>query len=371
MTDIRFCCPCHFGLESVLKFELARIGAEDMTVSDGKISFTGDEAMIARANYRLATAERVLIELGNFRAESFEQLFQGVKNAPLERFIGRKDAFPVKGHCLDSKLHSVPDCQRIIKKAAVDRLAGKYGVSWFEETGAVHQLQFVIRKDICSLYLDTTGAGLHKRGYRRISNDAPIKETLAAGIIDLARVRADTVVTDPMCGSGTLLIEAAYKAANIAPGLRRHFSAEQWEQVGAAPWKAEREKALAEVRRDCAFKGFGFDTDSEAVALTVDNAKKAGVIARITAEKRDISQYQKIPGATVVVNPPYGERMLELREAEELYRIMGEKLAPSKEEPCFIISPHEDFEKFFGRKADKKRKLYNGMIKCELFMYFK
>ena len=174
MKDITFSAPCHFGLESVLKFELGRLGAENITVSDGKVGFTGDEAMIARANYRLATAERVLIELGTFRAESFEQLFQSVKALSLERFIGRKDAFPVKGHSLDSKLHSVPDCQKIIKKAAAERLGGKYGVGWLEETGAVHQLQFVIRKDICSLYLDTTGAGLHKRGYRAVSNEAAL-----------------------------------------------------------------------------------------------------------------------------------------------------------------------------------------------------
>ena len=371
MNDITFCVPCHFGLESVLKFELGRMGAENITVSDGKIGFTGGEEMIPRANYRLATAERVLIELGTFRAETFTQLFDSVRGLPLERFIGRKDAFPVKGHCLDSKLHSVPDCQKIIKKAAVERLRSKYGVSWFEETGAVHQLQFVLRKDVCSLYLDTTGAGLHKRGYRQNSNEAPIKETLAAGIVDLARVRQDTVVVDPMCGSGTFLIEAACKAANIAPGLRRRFTAEQWEQLDKDLWKREKEQALAEVRRDIGFRGLGFDADAEAVALTEDNARKAGVISRIQAAKRDIAHYEPVPGATVIVNPPYGERMLELREAEELYRVMGEKLSPSAGEPCFIITPHEDFEKFFGRKADKKRKLYNGMIKCELFMYFR
>lgn len=371
MDNIRFCCPCHFGLESVLKFELGRIGAEEITVSDGKLSFSGDESMIAKANYRLATAERVLIELGTFKAETFEQLFREVKALPLERFIGRKDAFPVKGHSLDSKLHSVPDCQKIIKKAAVERLKQKYGVSWFEETGAVHQMQFVIRKDICSLYLDTTGAGLHKRGYRQNSNDAPIKETLAAGIIDLAHVRRDTRVVDPMCGSGTFLIESAYKAANIAPGLRRHFSAEKWEQLDCGIWKYEKDKALSEVNRDCGFEGFGFDLDPECVSLTLDNAKKAGVIAKIKAEKRDIAQFEPIEGTTVICNPPYGERLLEIKQAEELYKKMGERLHPSHDNPCFVISPHEDFETFFGKKADKKRKLYNGMIKCDLYMYFK
>lgn len=358
-------------MESVLKFELSRLGAQNMNVSDGKISFDGDEAMAARANYRLATAERVLIELGSFEARSFEELFQGVKALPLERFIGRLDAFPVKGHSLDSALHSIPDCQRIIKKAAVERLSPKYGITRFEETGAVHQLQFVIRKDICTLWLDTTGAGLHKRGYRRNSNDAPIKETLAAGIIDLARVRKDTVVVDPMCGSGTFLIEAAYKAANIAPGLRRHFSAESWDQIPASVWKEEREKALSEVIRDGGFEALGYDIDPEAVSLTIENAKKAGVISKIRAEQCDISKFEHKRGTTLICNPPYGERMLELREAEELYRKMGERIRPSKESPCLIITPHEEFETFFGRKADKKRKLYNGMIKCDLYMYFK
>ncbi len=371
MSKIRFCCPCHFGLESVLKFEITKIGGEDIEVSDGRICFSGGEEMIARANFRLAGAERVLIELGSFRAETFEQLFEGVKALPLERFVGRQDAFPVKGYSLDSKLRSVPDCQRIIKKACVERLKQKYGVTWFEETGAVHQLQFSLRKDNFTLYLDTSGAGLHKRGYRRTSNDAPIKETLAAGIIDLARVRGDSVVVDPMCGSGTLLIEAAYKAANIAPGLRRKFSAEQWEQIPSGLWKQEKEAALADINKECAFKAFGFDIDEYAVSLTTENARHAGVIARVQAKRRDIAQFEPIPGAITICNPPYGERMLELRQAEELYRKMGERLSPSRDNPCYIITPHEDFEKFFGRKADRKRKLYNGMIKCDLYMYYK
>ena len=371
MSDIRFCCPCHFGLESVLKFEITRIGGENIEVSDGRISFSGDESMAARANFRLATAERVLIELGSFRAESFEQLFEGVKALPLERFVGKHDAFPVKGHSLDSKLRSVPDCQRIIKKACVERLRQKYSVGWFEESGAVHQLQFSLRKDICTLFLDTTGAGLHKRGYRRTANDAPIKETLAAGIIDLARVRADSTVIDPMSGSGTRLIEAAYKAANIAPGLRRHFAAEKWEQIPADVWKWEKQAALADVNKDCGFKALGFDIEDRAVSLTTENAKHAGVIARVQARQRDIRDFGPVRGAITVCNPPYGERMLEIREAEELYKRMGEKLHPDKDSPCFIIAPHEEFEKFFGKKADKRRKLYNGMIKCDLYMYFK
>lgn len=329
------CVPCHFGLESVLAYEIKKIGGENLTTTDGKISFEGGFDVLAKANLWIATGERVLIELGSFRAESFEQLFDGVMNLPLENFIGREDAFPVKGHALNSKLHSIPDCQKIIKKACVKRLEKAYGISYFEETAAKHQIQFAIHKDIATIYLDTSGVGLHKRGYRRNSNDAPIKETLAAGIVDLARVRADSVVVDPMCGSGTFLIESAYKALKVAPGLRRNFAAEQWSQIPETAWRNARAEAMDAI------------------------------------DRQDISKYSQIEGSITIVNPPYGERMLEIKEAEELYKKMGQRLCPSKENPCYIISPHEEFEVFFGKKADKKRKLYNGMIKCNLYMYFK
>ena len=364
MDKIKLCCPCHFGLESVLKFEVTKLGGEDIAVSDGKVSFTGGPELIARANLCLSTAERVLIELGSFRAESFEQLFEGVAALPLEEFIGKTDAFPVKGHSINSKLHSIPDCQRIIKKAASRRLGRRYGVEWLEESGAVHQLQFNILKDICTVYLDTSGAGLHKRGYRKNSNSAPIKETLAAGLIDLARVRADSIVCDPMCGSGTLLIEAAYKAVGIAPGLRRSFAAQEWQQLPEELWKKERERALENVRQDAAFRAMGSDIDPEAVDLTIENARKAGVGARIDVRERDVKSFTPPEGAITVCNPPYGERLLDIRAAEE-------RLKPDAKHPCVIISPDEDFEKHFGKKADKKRKLYNGMIKCDLYMYFK
>lgn len=368
---LKFSVPCHFGLESVLNFEVKKIGGEDINVTDGKVTFYGDENMIARANLCIASGERVLIELASFRATTFEELFQGVKKIPLEELVGKNDAFPVKGHCLNSKLFSVPDCQKIIKKACVERLKAKYNTSWFEETGAVHQLQFTILKDVATIYLDTTGAGLHKRGYRRNSNDAPIKETLAAGIIDLARVRENSVVVDPMCGSGTFLIESAYKALNIAPGLRRKFSAENWEQFSVEIWRKERENALAQINKNGTFKALGFDIDGESVALSEANAKKAGVGSKIVVDMRDIRRFKREKGTIAICNPPYGERMLEVKEAEELYKIMGQRLCPDKESPAYIISPHEDFEQFFGKKADKKRKLYNGMIKCNLYMYFK
>lgn len=371
MALIRMCIPCHFGLESVLAYEIKKIGGENLTTRDGKISFDGDFSVLAKANLWVATGERVLIELGSFTAKSFEELFNGVEKLPLEDYIGKFDAFPVKGYSLNSQLHSVPDCQKIIKKACVKRLGRVYGISYFEETSAKHQIQFSIQKDLVSIYLDTTGQGLHKRGYRRNSNDAPIKETLAAGIVDLARVRSNTVVADPMCGSGTFLIESAYKALNVAPGLRRNFAAQKWDQIPEQIWRDCRSEAMDLIDRQGTFAGYGFDVDDMAVLLTRDNAKKAGVGSKLTVKQQDISKFKQIENSVTFCNPPYGERMLELKEAEELYKRLGDRLSPSRENPCYIISPHEDFEMFFGKKADKKRKLYNGMIKCCLYMYFK
>lgn len=369
-NKFRICCPCHFGLESVLKYEILKIGGEDLRVSDGKITFSGDESMVARANICLATAERVLIELAEFRAVTFEELFQGVKAIELERFIGKDNAFPVKGYSLNSELHSVPDCQSIIKKAAVERLKSKYNISWFEETGSAVQIKFSILKDTVNIYLDTSGIGLHKRGYRRNSNAAPIKETLAAGIVDLARVRPDSVVCDPFCGSGTLLIEAALKALNIAPGINRKFAAEKWEVFTPEKWRAERKRAIDNVDRTAKFTAIGFDIDDSAVALTLDNAHKAGIKSRLKIEQADISKFRQPESSIVICNPPYGERLLELREAEGIYRTMGKVLGKGGSRQSYIISPHEQFEAFFGSNAKKRRKLYNGMIKCQLYMYF-
>lgn len=366
-NKLRLCCPCHFGLESVLKYEINKIGGTNLSVSDGKISFDGDFNILARANICLSTAERVLIELAEFKAYSFEDLYQGVKAIPFENFIGEKNKFPVKGYSLNSQLHSVPDCQSIVKKAVVERLKSKYNLSWFDETDSTIQIQFSILKDKVNIYLDTSGAGLHKRGYRRNSNLAPIKETLAAGIIDLAHVRPNSIVCDPFCGSGTILIESTLKALNIAPCINRGFSAEKWNCIPKNIWSEERQRAIANVNKDAEFHAIGFDIDDSAVALATDNAKKAGVKSRISIEQADIRKFHQPENSIVICNPPYGERMLELREAEEIYKIMGKVI----KKPASVISPSEEFEKFFGRKADKRRKLYNGMIKCQLFMYFK
>lgn len=364
----RFMCPCQFGLESVLSGEVKRMGGADIITTDGKVAFSGGEELIARANLWLRTAERVLLQLGEFPAPTFDALFEGVKALPLEQFIGRQDAFPVKGYALNSKLRSIPDCQKIIKKAAVERLKSKYNVSWFEETGPVHQIQFSIFKDTATIMLDTSGAGLHKRGYRQNANEAPIKETLAAGILDLARIFPDTVFCDPFCGSGTFVIEAACKALNIAPGIHRAFAVEKWGFLSQEVFRQERQRALELVRRDATFEANGSDIDPAAVELTRENCKKAGVSARIRLKTASIADF--VPPSErclIVTNPPYGERMLELQEAEAIYRTMGKVMGNSK---AYIITPHEEFERLYGKTAKKRRKLYNGMLQCQLYMYF-
>ncbi len=371
MGTIKFCCPCHFGLESVLKFEAGKIGGENVCAEDGKVCFEGDFETLAAANLWLRTAERVLIVMGSFEAQSFEELFQGVKGIAWEDYIAPNDAFPVKaGHSLNSKLSSIPDCQAIIKKAIVERLKTKYGVSWFAETDAPRTVRFSIIKDTVSIWLDTSGDGLHKRGYRRRSNAAPIKETLAAGIIDFARVKVDTELCDPMCGSGTFLIEGAYRALSVAPGIRRRFAAERWQQIPSDIWQKKRNEAKEAINKGGKFRAFGFDIDPDCADLSLDNARKAGVASRINVQQADAAKFVRRENSIVICNPPYGERLMEIRQAEELYKMLGQRLCPDKQHPCYIISPHEDFEKFFGKKADKRRKLYNGMIKCQLYMYY-
>lgn len=362
-------CPCLFGLESVLKQEILRMGGEEVNVTDGRVSFSGDLSMVARANINLRCAERVLICMGEFCATSFTELFDYTYALPFEQFIGRHDRFPVKGWCLDSKLHSVPDCQSIIKKAIVKRLSHKYGIEWFEETGALYQIRFAIRKDSVAIMIDTSGEGLHKRGYRKNANLAPIKETLAAGIIDIARVYDDSFLCDPFCGSGTFLIEGAMHAMRIAPGLRRRFACENWAMMHRSVFNQERQRAFDLIRRGTTFEAQGYDIDPDAVALTLANAKKAGVDSRIHVSCQPVKELRfQQERAVIITNPPYGERMLEIREAHEVYKQMG-SVFRHLDARKYIISPSDEFEQLFGQPADRRRKLYNGMIPCQLFCY--
>lgn len=369
---LNFSAPCIFGLEGICANELKFLGIDGVKAENGRVLFSGDFSTLARANINSRYAERILILLAEFEVQTFEELFENVKKIEWENFIGISDAFPVKGRCLNSKLMSVPDCQKIIKKAAVSRLSEKYMLSWFEETGSLHQIQFLILNDRVSIMLDTSGAGLHKRGYRAESNEAPIKETLAAAMAELARVRQNHFVTDPMCGSGTIVIESAMKAMNIAPGVNRYFACEKWSCIPKKVFDEERELARSKVRSDCSFHAEGSDIDELALETAKHNAELAGVADKITFFKRDLKDFKLSDGyQTVITNPPYGERLLDIKSAEELYRIMGQKFKPLHGKSYTIITPDDDFEKIFGRKADKRRKMYNGTLKCQVYMYFK
>lgn len=367
-----YCCPCLFGVEGLVSQELKEMGCENVRAENGRVLFDGDWQMAARVNINSRYAERVLILLKSCTVKSFEELFQAAKSIQWEEHLAKDDEFPVSGSCLSSKLHSVPDCQAIIKKAVVERMKQKHKVSWFSETGPLHRIRFLIIKDVASIMIDLSGEGLHKRGYRKNSTDAPIKETLAAAMAKLARVRRDGHVIDPFCGSGTILIESATLALNIAPGLKRKFNAETWNNLPKKFWREERQRAEEAIIRDSAFMAEGFDIDPAAVELTLENAKKAGVLGNVTVKQQDIKNFaDSSEYGCVICNPPYGERLLDIQGAREIYKIMGKKFVGRKGWSYSIISPEEEFESLFGKKADKRRKLYNGMIKCQLYQYFK
>jgi len=369
---LKMVAPCIFGLESLVADELKQLEALNVTAENGRVFFEGGQEILARANINLRCAERVLINMGSFRADSFDLLFEGVKALPWERFIGKTDTFPVKGFSLGSKLTSIPDCQSIVKKAVVERLKGAYGISWFQETGPVYQIQFSIMKDTAMLMIDTSGEGLHKRGYRPKSAAAPIKETLAAAMVKLARVRDRAQLYDPMLGSGTILIEGAMQGLGIAPGLKRGFAAERFAWLPQNVFTRERQRALSQINRSCEFKAWGADIDPFMLELAKANADKAGIADKLVLQQADIKDFcLQTERAIVITNPPYGERLLDIKAAEEIYRQMGKLFVSGRGRSYFVISPHEEFERLFGRPADKRRKLYNGMIKCQLFMYFR
>lgn len=362
--------PCFFGTESTLHFEIKRLGAQNIQVTDGRIAFQGEAEMIAAANLNLRTAERVLLQLATYKAMTFDELFDGCYRIPWEELLPADAAFPVKGSSLSSQLSSVPACQSIIKKAIVKRLMAGHKTSTLPESGQVYKVRFSLRKNEVEIYLDTSGDGLHKRGYRRNATLAPIKETLAAAIADLGRVRRDSLVQDPFCGSGTLVIEAAQKALNLAPGLRRRFAAEHFDFVPAEAWARQRQKALEEVRRDAAFEGVGYDIDPAAVALANANAKLAGVGDRCRFEVADVKDFMPAAAATVLTNPPYGERLGSSTEAASLAKTLGQIWQRNPAQGLYAITADTDFEQHFGKKANRRRKIYNGMIPCQLYMYY-
>lgn len=368
---LQLVATCLFGLERLLGDEIEALGYEKISTIDGRVTFLGDEEAVALANVFLRYAERVFIKLGSFRAESFEELFEGTRRLPWADFIGKHDAFPVKGHSIHSKLFSIPDCQAIVKKAVVRSLSERYPIDIFPEDGAKLQIEFFILNDEAALMIDTSGTALHKRGYRKDALGAPIRETLAASIAQISRPREHVLLWDPMCGSGTIAIEAAMQMRNIAPGARRSFAAEEFGFMDKAHFKRAREQALeGEIKTE--FEAYASDIDPEAVALAEKNARLAGVSDTVKVFRAD-ARAIRAEGrrGTIVTNPPYGERLGTLREAEALYKEIGAHFRSLAPWQVYIITSHPSFEKFYGGRADKVRKLYNGMLPCYLYQYFK
>jgi len=366
---MNYSATCKLGLESVVTRELHMLNIETDSVSDARIDFSGDFDVLARANIWLRCAERVLVVVDRFKAETFEELFQGTKALDWERFIKRDSFIHVKGKSAKSKLFSVSDCQSIVKKAIVDRLCAKYKVSAMPETGAHIIIEVGILNDVVTLSLDSSGAGLSRRGYRLLSGDAPLSESLGAGIAYLSRHEPEQPLIDPMCGSGTLPIEAAMIALKMAPGLNRTFAAEQWHFMQAAHWNSAREEAK-NLKRSISVDILGSDIDAEAVRIAKLNAQRAGVDIRFEQRKLQNIDTAKTDGV-IICNPPYGERLMERKEAEALYADMGRTFAKLKGWSVNAISSARDFERYYGQRADKRRNLTNGGLKCTLYQYFK
>ena len=367
----RYVATCLFGLEKYLGEEIDGLGYKRTETMDGRVIFEGDAAAAARANVFLRTAERVFLLLGEFGAASFTELFDGTKALPWSDLVGKDDAFPVKGHSIKSRLTSIPDCQKIVKKAIVDNLSSKYGITVFPETGTKYQIEFFILRDRAMLMIDLSGTALHKRGYRPETYEAPIRETLAAGMVRISRPREDVLFWDPMCGSGTIAIEAAMLQNRIAPGKNRSFAAEAFPAFDKSIWTAAREEA-EDNELDTAFEVFASDISNDAVRQTLDNVKRAGVEKTVKVFRRDaLTVSTEGRRGTIVTNPPYGERMFSVKDTEILYRTMGEHFRTLDRWQIYIITSHPDFERLYGRKADAKRRLYNGMIECCLYQYFK
>lgn len=368
----QYCVPCLLGLEGPIADELKRLGMQDVKNENGRVYFTGGFEAMAEANLNLRIGERVLIELGRFEARSFEELFQGTKALPWEHFIGRDGAFPVKGYSLNSALFSVSDCQKIIKKAIAQRLEEEYGLTWFPEDGVKYQIEFFILKDVATIMIETSGMPLHKRGYRIEANAAPLRETLAAAMVLTSRPRDNVLLWDPCAGSGTIAIEAAMIMCGIAPGIYRRFSAEAFPQIPAQVWAREREAARSRIHKST-FTAYASDIDDSCIKIAEANARRAGVSDVVHVFKydaRNLKRPQDLRG-TIVTNPPYGERLMTMPEVEMLYRELGETFRALSPWQIYVLTSATNFERLYGKRADKIKKLYNGMIPCYLYEYFK
>lgn len=371
MEQIELIATSTFGLESVVKREVLALGYEDIEVENGKVTFKCDEKAIPKANIWLRTADRVFLKMGEFKATSFEELFEKTKALPWEDWITEDGEFTVVGKAVDSKLMSVPDCQSIVKKAVVEKLKTKYNTEWFKETGAKFTIQVSILKDIVTLTIDTSGEGLHKRGYRLESVEAPIKETLAAALVQLSFWNHERVLVDPFCGSGTIAIEAAMIGKNIAPGIQRNFVSEEWPRVKKEYWKDERISARKAIIQDRDLKIIASDIDKKAAKIAEENAFEIGVDDCIEFKTEDVLNLKLNDEYGVIIsNPPYGERIGEKKEVEKLYRGIGKKFNKLDTWSIYILTSNTGFEKLYGKKADRRRKLFNGRIRVDYYQYY-
>lgn len=372
MRKFELIAPCHFGLEATLKKEIIDLGYDITAVEDGRVTFYGDEEALCRGNIFLRTAERILIKIGSFHAESFEELFQNTKNLPWEEYIPQDGKFWVaKAASVKSRLFSPSDIQSIMKKAMVERLKEKYHVSWFKENGESFPIRVFLLKDQVTVGLDSTGVSLHKRGYRKLTAKAPIAENLAAALIMLTPWNRDRILVDPFCGSGTIPIEAALMAANIAPGMHREFTAQNWGHlIDSREWHDAMEEAGDLVDMDVDVDIQGYDLDDDMVYIARQNAQLAGVERLIHFQKRSVSDlsHPKKYGF-LITNPPYGERLEDTHDLPGLYRTLGERFRALDSWSLYMITAYEQAEKDIGRKADKNRKIYNGMMKTYYYQF--
>ena len=372
MRRFELIAPCHFGMEAVLKREITELGYDVTEVTDGRVTFFGDEEALCRANVFLRSAERILIKVGCFHAETFEELFQGTRALPWEEYIPVDGRFWVaKAGSVKSKLFSPSDIQSIMKKAMVERLKEIYHTSWFEENGTSYPVRVFLLKDEVTVGLDSTGESLHKRGYRKLTAKAPIAENLAAALIMLTPWKSDRILVDPFCGSGTIPIEAAMMAANVAPGMHRNFTAMNWGNViDKALWTDAREEAAELVDLSVQTDIQGYDIDDKMVAIARENAKLAGVDGLIHFQRRGVEalSHPKKYGF-IITNPPYGERLEEKEALPALYRTIGERYVALDAWSMYLITAYEQAERDIGRKADKNRKIYNGMMKTYYYQF--
>lgn len=360
-----------FGLEAVTARELEWLGYTERTTENGRIYFPADIEGICKCNMWLRTANRLFINMGQFKALTFDELFEGTKALPWEKWLPENAEFPVDGKSVKSKLFSISDCQAIVKKAIAERLKSVYHVDWINETGPKYKIEVSLLNDIATLSIDTSGHGLHKRGYREEVGEAPLKETMACGLLYISRWKPDRVLLDPFCGSGTIPIEAAMIGMNIAPGLKQNFDSENWPQIPKAMWEKTRADAIESVKHDAELRIYGSDISYKQLTLAMKHAELAGVKGKIKFQKLDFAKTSsRYDYGFIITNPPYGERLMQQKEIEVLYRNMGQHFKNFETWSYYILTSYEAFEKQFGRKADKKRKLYNGALKCDYYQFY-